>query len=92
MDFKLFIITFVSIFLAELGDKTQLATVGFASAGKSPATVFLGAICALILSSLLGVIVGANLQKILPIKTVHIISGVLFIVIGSLLIVRTIRL
>ncbi|MCX7785691.1 MAG: TMEM165/GDT1 family protein [candidate division WOR-3 bacterium] len=92
MDFKLFAMTFVSVFLAELGDKTQLATVGFAASGKSPWIVFLGSACALILSSLLGVIVGAGLQKILPVRIIHIISGLLFIGIGILLIIRNTRL
>ncbi len=92
MELKLFIMTFVSVFLADLGDKTQLAIVGFAASGKSPWIVFLGSACALILTSLLGVIVGASLQKILPVRTVHIISGIIFIGIGILLIIKNIRL
>lgn len=92
MDWKLLITTFVTIFLAELGDKTQLATVGFAAAGKSPWIVFLGAAVALIATSLLGVLVGAGLQKILPIRIIHTVSGVIFVAIGILLIVKNIRL
>ena len=91
MEWKLLITTFVSIFLAELGDKTQLATVGFAASGRSPWVVFLGSASALIVTSLLGVLIGAGLQKVLPIRTIHIVSGILFISIGAILIIRNIR-
>ncbi|MBS4015504.1 MAG: TMEM165/GDT1 family protein, partial [Candidatus Latescibacteria bacterium] len=43
MDWKLLLTTFVTLFLAELGDKTQLVIIGFAGSGKSPWTVFIGA-------------------------------------------------
>jgi len=92
MDWKLLITTFGTIFLAELGDKTQLATIGFAASGKSPWMVFGGSAIALVLTSLLGVIVGTTLQKVLPIQTIHIISGILFVFIGLLLIIKNIRL
>jgi putative Ca2+/H+ antiporter (TMEM165/GDT1 family) len=92
MDLRLLITTFVSVFLAELGDKTQLATIGFAASGKSPWMVFFGSAVALILTSFLGVMVGAGLQKVLPIRTIHVISGILFIGIGLLLIIRNIRI
>jgi putative Ca2+/H+ antiporter (TMEM165/GDT1 family) len=91
MDWKLLITTFISVFLAELGDKTQLATVGFAASGKSPWVVFLGSAGALIISSLLGVLIGTSLQKILPIKTIHILSGILFIGIGLFLFIKNVR-
>jgi putative Ca2+/H+ antiporter (TMEM165/GDT1 family) len=92
MDWKLLITTFVTVFLAEIGDKTQLATVGFTAAGKSPWVVFLGAAFALVLTSLLGVLVGTGLQKILPIRTIHTVSGIIFVAIGILLIVKNVRL
>lgn len=91
MDWKLLITTFVTIFLAEIGDKTQLATVGFAASGKSSWVVFLGSAGALILTSLLGVLIGAGLQKVLPIKTIHMVSGILFIGIGLFLVIKNIR-
>jgi len=91
MDWKLLLTTFVTLFLAELGDKTQLVIIGFAGSGKSPWTVFIGATAALIATSLLAVLVGAGLQKILPVKTVHLISGVLFVGIGLFLIIKNIR-
>jgi putative Ca2+/H+ antiporter (TMEM165/GDT1 family) len=51
---------FLMIFLAELGDKTQLSTFAFASQSKSPLSVFLGASLALVLSSLIGVALGGQ--------------------------------
>jgi putative Ca2+/H+ antiporter (TMEM165/GDT1 family) len=91
MEWKLLLTTFAAVFLAELGDKTQLATIGFAASGRSPWMVFLGSAIALVVTSLIGTMVGAGLQKILPIRTVHIISGFLFIGIGILLVVKNIR-
>ncbi|MEO0084895.1 MAG: TMEM165/GDT1 family protein [candidate division WOR-3 bacterium] len=90
MDWKLLIITFVSIFLAELGDKTQLSIIAFASSGKSPIIVFLGSALASIVTSLLGVLVGAGLQKLLPTKIIHIVAGIIFFGIGIYLIVKNI--
>jgi Ca2+/H+ antiporter, TMEM165/GDT1 family len=92
MDWKLLVTTFATVFLAELGDKTQLATVGFAASGKSPLVVFFGAAIALVVTSLLAVIVGTALQKVLPIRMIHIFSGVLFVGIGLLLIIKNIRI
>ena len=92
MDWKLLITTFATVFLAELGDKTQLTTVAFAASGKSPWMVFIGAAFALILSTLLGVIVGTTLQKVLPVRIIHIVAGIIFIMIGILLIIKNIRL
>ncbi len=92
MDWKLLVTTFATVFLAELGDKTQLATVGFAASGKSPWIVFLGAAFALVVTSLLAVIVGTGLQKVLPVRIIHIFSGVIFVGIGLLLIIKNIRI
>jgi putative Ca2+/H+ antiporter (TMEM165/GDT1 family) len=74
---------FVSIFIAELGDKTQLVTVLFATdKNLSPLSIFLAASSALVCSSLLAVLVGAQLTRLLPPTTLHFIAGVGFIVIG----------
>ena len=55
---KIILTTFGLVFIAELGDKTQLSTMLLASKTKTPLSVFVGAACALVLSSLLGVFAG----------------------------------
>ena len=83
MDFKVFFTTFVMIFLAELGDKTQLATLSFAAENKSGTAVFLGSAAALVLSSLIAVLVGTGLNRVLPTNYIKIAAGLLFIVLGA---------
>lgn len=74
---------FVSIFIAELGDKTQIATVLFATdKNLSPLSVFLAASSALVCSSLLAVLVGAQLSHVLSPTVLQAIAGVGFIAIG----------
>ena len=83
MDFKVFFVVFGTVFLAELGDKTQLATVLFASKPSvSLATVFVGASLALILSSLLAVAAGSAISQYLNPRYLSYIAGAGFIVIG----------
>ena len=83
MDFRLFSIIFGSVFLAELGDKTQIATVLFASESSNPAgLVFLASAAALIASSAFGVLFGSVLSEFLDPKVIGKISGVIFILIG----------
>jgi len=82
VDFKVFFTTFAMIFLAELGDKTQLATLSFAAESKSTAAVFLGSAAALVLSSLLAVLVGTGLNRVMPANYIKTGAGVLFIVLG----------
>jgi putative Ca2+/H+ antiporter (TMEM165/GDT1 family) len=82
MDFKLMLTTFGMIFLAELGDKTQLATVAFAAEGKSRLAVFIGAAGALTLTSLFGVAFGAVIAKLIPYNYIKNGAGVLFVILG----------
>jgi putative Ca2+/H+ antiporter (TMEM165/GDT1 family) len=86
MDLKVFLTTFGMIFLAELGDKTQLATFCFAAESNSRLAVFLGAAGALVLTSLLGVIGGAIASKWIPSNMIKIGAGMLFIGLGFWLI------
>ena len=82
MDFKVMLTTFGVIFLAELGDKTQLATFCFAAENKSRLPVFLGAAGALVLTSLLAVVLGSGASKLIPANYIKVGAGSLFIVLG----------
>lgn len=82
MDLKVFITTFGMIFLAELGDKTQLVTLSFAAESRSRLEVFLGAAGALILTSLIGVLAGALITRWIPPNMIKIGVGLLFIGLG----------
>ena len=83
MDWKVFITIFGAVFIAELGDKTQLATMLFATDKEvSKYTVFLAASAALIVASALGVLAGTLLSEYINEKYLHYIAGVGFIGIG----------
>jgi len=82
MDWKIVLTTFVAIFLAELGDKTQLATLSFASGGSSKWAVFAGASLALILTSAMAVVAGEALGRVVPPVMVRRGAGVLFLILG----------
>ncbi len=86
MEWKTFLTTFGLVFLAELGDKTQLATMLIATQSKSLASVFLGSAGALVLSALLGVLFGAVLTKYISPQLLQGGAGVAFVLIGFLLI------
>jgi len=82
MDFKMLITTFGMIFLAELGDKTQLATFCISADCDSKISVFLGSAGALVLSSLLAVLCGTALDRFLPADYIKIGAGLIFVVVG----------
>jgi putative Ca2+/H+ antiporter (TMEM165/GDT1 family) len=85
MDLKLLFSTFTLIFLAELGDKTQLATLGLSASGKSRLAVFAGASLALILTSGLGVLLGEAVTRVVPAIWIRRVAGIAFVVMGILL-------
>ena len=87
MDVKLFLSTFGLVFLAELGDKTQLATLSLAASGSSRLTVFLGAATALVLTSLIAVLVGEGLARLVPPVWIHRTAGVAFLALGIVFLV-----
>jgi putative Ca2+/H+ antiporter (TMEM165/GDT1 family) len=83
MDLKVLFVVFGTVFLAELGDKTQLATVLFASKPSvSLITVFVGASLALILSSLIAVAAGSVISQYVDPRYLSYIAGAGFIIIG----------
>ena len=89
MDLKVLFVVFGTVFLAELGDKTQLATVLFASRPDvSLVTVFVGASLALILSSLLAVAAGSVISQYVDPRYLSYIAGAGFIIIGIWTIVQ----
>jgi len=84
MDWKIFLTVFATVFIAELGDKTQLATMLFASdKDVSKYMVFIAASAALIVASALGVLAGSLLSNYINEKYLHYIAGVGFILIGA---------
>lgn len=80
-----FFSTFVTIFLAEIGDKTQLATLLISAESRSPLVVFCGAALALIMTSLIGVLLGQWLAKRLSPQRLEVIVAGLLLVIAVLL-------
>ena len=74
--------TFTTVFVAELGDKTQLATLLLSAQSGAPWLVFLGAATALIASSLVGVLVGRWLAQVLPPERLQLMACVLMIGLG----------
>ena len=85
MDWKIFGTAFLTLFLAELGDKTQLAVITMTSSTESKVSVFLGAALALVAVTLLGVIFGGVLSQYIPTEWLQRIVAVAFIVIGVLM-------
>jgi putative Ca2+/H+ antiporter (TMEM165/GDT1 family) len=84
MELKIFLTVMTTVFIAELGDKTQLATMLFAADKEvSKLTVFLAASLALILASAIGVLAGSVLSEYINEKYLHYIAGAGFIIIGG---------
>jgi Ca2+/H+ antiporter, TMEM165/GDT1 family len=81
MDWKLFASTFAAIFLAEMGDKTQLATMSLA-AGSSRWVVFAAAAIALVATSAIAVIAGEAVARLVPAIWVKRGAGLLFVALG----------
>jgi putative Ca2+/H+ antiporter (TMEM165/GDT1 family) len=82
MDWKIFASTFAAIFIAELGDKTQLATLSLAAGSSSRWMVFAGSALALVATSAIAVLVGEGLTRTIPEVWLRRGAGVLFIVLG----------
>jgi putative Ca2+/H+ antiporter (TMEM165/GDT1 family) len=91
MDLKLMLTTFGLVFLAELGDKTQIATFCFAAEckGGSRLSVFLGSAGALVTTSLIAVLFGAVAGKYIPGNYVKIGAGALFVALGLWMLLST---
>ena len=82
MDFPLLLSTFLTVFLAELGDKTQLATVAISGTSNRPLAVFLGSSSALVLASLIGALAGGSMASVIPTEVLQLLAAVGFLIIG----------
>ena len=85
MDLRVLLTTFGMIFLAEMGDKTQLAAMTMAADTKKPWAVFLGASLALTAVSALGILVGSVVGDYVPLEWVKRVAAIAFIAIGVLM-------
>ena len=84
MDWRVMLTTFGVIFLAEMGDKTQIAAMTMAAEKKRPWEVFIAASLALVAVSAIGVVVGGALSQYLPLAWIKRGAGASFVVIGIL--------
>ncbi len=89
MDWHLIGLSFATVFISELGDKSQLAAIALSGGSKSPQAVFLGATAALLLASFLGVIIGEGTAHLLPEQVVKIAAAIGFAVLGIRLLLPT---
>ena len=88
---KATVTVFIALFLAELGDKTQLAVVSFIAGGSSRLAVFLGASLALIASTALAVLVGEGLLRVVRPEYLQLGAAALFLIVGVLVGVEALR-
>jgi putative Ca2+/H+ antiporter (TMEM165/GDT1 family) len=89
MDLRVFATVFATIFVAELGDKTQLATLLYAAEAQNPKlVVFLASASALVLTSLLGVLAGTLISQYVSPRVLSWVAGMGFIAIGAWTLLR----
>ncbi len=86
--FSILITSFSTIFLAELGDKTQLATLILSAQSGKPLIIFIGAALALISTSLLGVLIGRWIANNLPRQRFTVVSGIIMLSLGIYLVIQ----
>ena len=82
MIITLIFTTFFTVFLAEMGDKTQLTTITLSSTTNKPLAVFFGSSLALILATLLGALAGGSIANLIPAFLLKLLSGIVFLIIG----------
>lgn len=82
---KIIISTFFLVFVAELGDKTQITTMLLSAESNSKFAVFLGSALALVCSSFVGVVLGSILNKYVPPMVIQKTAAIAFVIIGLLL-------
>ena len=82
MDWHLLGLSFIVVFLAELGDKSQLAAITLSTNCHHPRAIFLGTSVALVVASLLGVLLGEGVAHLLPTALLKIIAAIGFAIMG----------
>ena len=82
MILSLLLSTFLTVFIAELGDKTQLDTLTISGTSNRPLAVFLGSSCALVFASLLGALTGGSFSTFLPEVFLKSLASLTFLIIG----------
>jgi len=88
MDWKTLATTFGAIFVAELGDKTQLATLTLSANARAKWAVFAGSALALVATSAIAVLAGSAVTRVVPPVWMRRIAGIVFVVLGVLYLVR----
>ena len=89
MILSLLLSTFITVFIAELGDKTQLATLTLSGASNKPLAVFLGSSSALVFASLFGALAGGSISNFLPEVVLKSIAALTFLIIGIRLFLKS---
>ena len=89
MIFSLLLSTFLTVFIAELGDKTQLATLTISGTSNRPLAVFMGSSTALVFASLLGALTGGSISSFMPEVILKSIASITFFVIGVRLFINS---
>ncbi|WP_320676882.1 TMEM165/GDT1 family protein [Prochlorococcus sp. MIT 1300] len=92
MTLSLLVSTFFTVFLAELGDKTQLATVALSGTSNRPGAVFFGSASALVLASLLGALAGGSIAELIPTDYLKLLASLGFLTIGVRLLLPTFKI
>jgi len=91
MNLKILLASFSLVFLAELGDKTQLTALAFSTSSRSPFSVFIGTSLALICTTALAVVFGEALTRFVPERVLQLASAVMFVLVGLILLVNLAR-
>ena len=89
MLLTLLLSTFFTVFLAEMGDKTQLTTITLSSTTNKPLAVFIGSSLALISATLLGALAGGSIANLIPAFLLKLLSGIVFLIIGINLLLQS---
>ena len=89
MILSLLLSSFITIFIAELGDKTQLATLTMSGTSSKPLAVFLGSSTALVLASLIGALAGGSISNFVPEIILKSIASLTFFIIGMRLFINS---